>query len=48
MSSIRNSATPNPFVGWQADRAAIRTIGHDLPRPEAGATTIVNALQHLH
>ncbi|MES2535668.1 MAG: SMP-30/gluconolactonase/LRE family protein [Pseudomonadota bacterium] len=25
---------PNPLHGWQVDRAAIRTIGHDLQRPE--------------
>jgi len=24
----------NPLVGWMVDRAAIRTIGHDLQRPE--------------
>ncbi|MBN9409917.1 MAG: SMP-30/gluconolactonase/LRE family protein [Burkholderiales bacterium] len=24
----------NPLKGWQVDRAAIRTIGHDLQRPE--------------
>jgi sugar lactone lactonase YvrE len=25
---------PNPLVGWQVDRAAVRTIGHELQRPE--------------
>ncbi len=24
----------NPLLGWQVDRASIRTIGHDLQRPE--------------
>src|SRR6185312_15475401 len=24
----------NPLRGWQVDRASIRTIGHDLQRPE--------------
>lgn len=24
----------NPLIGWQVDRAAIRTIGHELQRPE--------------
>jgi hypothetical protein len=28
------SAAPNPLRGWQVDRASIRTIGHDLQRPE--------------
>lgn len=27
-------ASENPLRGWQVDRAAIRTIGHDLQRPE--------------
>lgn len=27
-------AAPNPLKGWQVDRASIRTIGHDLQRPE--------------
>jgi gluconolactonase len=27
-------AAPNPLKDWQADRASIRTIGHDLQRPE--------------
>jgi sugar lactone lactonase YvrE len=27
-------ASNNPLKGWQVDRAAIRTIGHDLQRPE--------------
>lgn len=26
--------SPNPLAGWQVDRAAIRTIGHGLQRPE--------------
>jgi gluconolactonase len=26
--------TPNPLVGWTGDRATIRTVGHDLQRPE--------------
>jgi gluconolactonase len=26
--------TPNPLLGWQLDRAAVRTIGRDLQRPE--------------
>jgi gluconolactonase len=26
--------TPNPLIGWQVDPATIRTIGHDLSRPE--------------
>lgn len=25
---------PNPLVGWQVDRASVRTIGHELQRPE--------------
>ena len=28
------AAKDNPLDGWQVDRAAIRTIGHDLQRPE--------------
>ncbi len=28
------SDTPNPLAGFSVDRAAIRTIGHDLQRPE--------------
>lgn len=28
------TATKNPLVGWQVDRADIRTVGHDLQRPE--------------
>jgi hypothetical protein len=24
----------NPLHGWQVDRARIRTVGHDLQRPE--------------
>ncbi len=27
-------STPNPLDGWQLDRESIRTIGHDLQRPE--------------
>ncbi len=27
-------ASDNPLKGWQVDRTAIRTIGHDLQRPE--------------
>src|SRR5689334_16760449 len=27
-------SSPNPLLGWQVDRASIRTIGHDLQRPE--------------
>jgi sugar lactone lactonase YvrE len=34
MILIRDNAAPNPLVGWQVDRAAIRTIGCDLARPE--------------
>src|ERR1700681_900734 len=26
--------TPNPLIGWQLDRASVRTIGRDLQRPE--------------
>jgi sugar lactone lactonase YvrE len=29
-----NTASNNPLKGWTVDRAAIRTIGHDLQRPE--------------
>ena len=25
---------PNPLIGWHLDRASVRTIGHDLQRPE--------------
>jgi sugar lactone lactonase YvrE len=28
------AASDNPLDGWQVDRAAIRTLGHDLQRPE--------------
>jgi sugar lactone lactonase YvrE len=28
------AASDNPLKGWQVDRTAIRTIGHDLQRPE--------------
>jgi sugar lactone lactonase YvrE len=34
MVTIREKAAPNPLKGWQVDPAAIRTIGHDLSRPE--------------
>jgi sugar lactone lactonase YvrE len=27
-------AAPNPLKGWQLERSSIRTIGHDLQRPE--------------
>lgn len=33
-SRFSKQTGPNPLVGWQVDRAAIRTIGHDLQRPE--------------
>src|SRR5690606_15031911 len=29
-----SSKGPNPLIGWQVDRAQIRTIGTDLQRPE--------------
>jgi sugar lactone lactonase YvrE len=29
-----NPAAPNPLAGFTVDRAAVRTIGHDLQRPE--------------
>lgn len=29
-----NFKSPNPLKGWQVDRAAIATVGHDLQRPE--------------
>ncbi len=35
MMLIRHKAAPNPLVGWQVDSAAIRTVGHDLERPES-------------
>ena len=25
---------PNPLIGWQFERASVRTIGRDLQRPE--------------
>jgi gluconolactonase len=28
------SVAPNPLIDWQVDRASMRTIGHDLQRPE--------------
>ena len=28
------AVSDNPLKGWQVDRTAIRTIGHDLQRPE--------------
>ena len=31
---IKRGNGPNPLKGWQVDRSAIRTIGHDLRRPE--------------
>ncbi|WP_231973392.1 hypothetical protein [Variovorax sp. HW608] len=31
---MNDPKTRNPLIGWQVDRAAIRTIGHDLQRPE--------------
>jgi gluconolactonase len=31
---IKNGRGPNPLKGWQVDRAAIRSIGRDLRRPE--------------
>src|SRR5579862_4117301 len=34
MTLIREKAPPNPLADWQVDRATIRTIGHDLARPE--------------
>jgi sugar lactone lactonase YvrE len=34
MTLIREKAPPNPLAGWQVDVATIRTIGHDLVRPE--------------
>lgn len=34
MTLIRSGRGPNPLCGFQVDRAAIRTIGRDLQRPE--------------
>jgi len=34
MVLIREKRPPNPLKGWQVDPSAIRTIGHDLSRPE--------------
>jgi sugar lactone lactonase YvrE len=34
MTLIREKAPPNPLKGWQVDPATIRTVGHDLSRPE--------------
>ena len=34
MTLMRKDAAPNPLSGWAVDRAAIRTIGRDLARPE--------------
>ena len=34
MPSGLNRRSPNPLIGWQVDRASIRTIGRDLSRPE--------------
>ena len=34
MTLIREKASPNPLKGWQLDPAAVRTVGHDLSRPE--------------
>ena len=33
-STFSGRKGPNPLIGWQVDRAQIRTIGHDLQRPE--------------
>jgi gluconolactonase len=33
-SSFSRQIGPNPLVGWQLDRASIRTIGENLQRPE--------------
>lgn len=32
---IPKSSARNPLLGWSIDRSAIRTIGHDLQRPES-------------
>jgi sugar lactone lactonase YvrE len=34
MTLVRDKPPPNPLIGWQVDPATIRTIGHDLARPE--------------
>jgi len=34
MTLFRKKAPPNPLAGWQVDPATIRTVGHDLSRPE--------------
>jgi gluconolactonase len=34
MTLIREKALPNPLKGWQLDPATIRSVGHDLSRPE--------------
>jgi gluconolactonase len=34
MTLIRKKAPTNPLVGWEVDPAKIRTVGHDLSRPE--------------
>jgi gluconolactonase len=34
MVLIREERPPNPLKGWRVDPASIRTIGHDLSRPE--------------
>jgi sugar lactone lactonase YvrE len=34
MILFRKKAPPNPLAGWQVDPATIRTVGHDLSRPE--------------
>jgi gluconolactonase len=35
MGFIRSAAKRNPLLGWTVDRAAIRTVGHNLQRPES-------------
>lgn len=35
MVAIHEARGLNPLVGWTVDRAAIRTVGHDLQRPES-------------
>jgi len=34
MPAVLNRRASNPLIGWQVDPATIRTIGHDLSRPE--------------
>src|ERR1700722_14218977 len=34
MTLVRDKPPPNPLIGWQVDPATIRTVGHDLARPE--------------